>query len=149
MFFLDVTDPTMAWGSPFIVMAVGVAAVVLTVAVPVLTAVLVRYINKKHDYQVSEADQSLFNNAVATIVTVVEQDARRALKLGDDAPEGAKKLEEAIEKGEEALKALGIYDKFKDVLQDAIEKKVGEMNGPLTAKEKDEIRATLPPKEDD
>jgi hypothetical protein len=151
MFFLDVTDPALAWGSPFIVLAVGIAALVLTVAVPILTGALVRYINKKHDYLVSSEDEAKFIKACHEVVMIVDQNVRKALKLGEEAPDGAKKLEEGLEKLEARLKEEGLYDKFKDRLEDGIEKAVGERNGLLTMKEKDEIRASLPPgdKEDE
>lgn len=146
MLFLEVTNPTFSWFSPFVVAFAGLAALIIAIAIPYLTATLVKYINTKHGYMVSTKDKDKFDSACETVVMVIEQNVRKALKLGEKAPEGAKRLEEGLGKLEALLKAEGIYDKFKDAMEDGLEKAVAKMNGPLTAAEKDEIRASLPPK---
>lgn len=147
MIFLEITDPTFSWAAPVIVLVATVISGLLAVAIPVLTAVLARYIHTKHGYMVSAEDRAKFDEACMDVVRIVEQNARKALKLGDDAPSGAKKLEEGLTKLEAYLKEEGIYEKFKEVMEDGLENAVSVMNGPLTTAEKDEIRASLPPKE--
>lgn len=148
MIFLDVVDPTFSWVAPIIVLVAVVVCAMLTVVLPLLTSVLVKYISAKHQFMVSDEDRLKFVEACRTAVSIVEQNTRKALKLGEDAPDGAKKLEQGLEKLEELLRDMGIYERFKDAMEDGLEEAVSEMNGPLTAKEKDEIRASAPLKGD-
>ena len=148
MIFLDIVDPTFSWVAPVIVLVAAVVSGVLAVAIPILTSALVKYINAKHGYLVSVEDKKKFDDACMSVVMVLEQNTRKSLKLGEGAPEGAKILEQGLQKLEGILKEEQIYEKFKDGMEDGLEKAVSRMNGPLTMAEKDEIRASLPPKGD-
>ena len=104
-----------------------------------LTHALFSFIKAKTGIVISESQQKMFTEIVDSVVMQVEQLTRKELKLGNEAPDGAKKLEQAVEKVEERLKETGLYDQFKDRIVDEIEAGVARLNGPLKSEEKDEL----------
>ena len=142
MFFLEITNPTFSYAAPLlVVIACFFLVVVGALAVP-MSRVLMAYIKEKTGVTVSEANRKKFVCIVDNAVLQVEQLARKALKLGEEAPDGARKLESAVEKVEQRLKDEGLYDEYKDMVVDQIESCVAALNGgPVTPKEKDDIRA--------
>jgi hypothetical protein len=145
MFFLDVTDPSFSYAAPLLQALVGLAVAVVTAATPILVHALVVYLRKKTQIEVSKAAEEKVAVAAGGLVLRLEQEARKQLKLGNGAPDGAKKMELAVKAMEQRLKELGLYDQFKDRMVDLIEEAVGGMNGPLLADEKEVIRNSLPP----
>ena len=136
MMFLEVTNPTFAYFAPWIMALIALVVAVFVLMVPYLTHHLVKFIKAKTGITISQHTQTEFMDLVDNAVLQVEQLARQKLKLGEGAPEGAKKLEEAVEKVEKRLKNLGYYDEFKDLIVDQIEVAVAHMNGPITEEEK-------------
>lgn len=145
MFFLEVTDPSFSYAAPIIVALVGFLAAVITAVTPFVAHALVVYLRRKTDIEVSKADEEKVALAAGGIVMRMEQETRKQLKLGNGAPEGAKVFEESVGMMTKRLKELGLYDQYKERIEDIIEEAVGGMNGPLTPGEKDEIRKSLPP----
>ena len=144
MLFLDIVDPTFSYFAPWIVLCIAVVSAVFVLMLPYLVHNLVLFIKAKTGIVVTQDQQNMFISLADSVVLQVEQWARNKLKLGEEAPDGAKKLEKATEKLEKRLKDEGLYDKFADFIEDQIEASVAKMNGPITAKEKDEIKAALP-----
>ncbi len=145
MFFLEVTDPTFSYVAPLLQALIGLAVAVIIAVTPFVTHALVVYLRRKTGIEVSRADEEKVALAAGGIVMRMEQETRKQLKLGNGAPEGAKVFEESVERMTKRLKELGLYDQYKDRIEDIIEEAVGGMNGPLTLGEKDEIRKSLPP----
>lgn len=145
MFFLEVTNPTFSYIAPILLATICLLVAILLVVLPTLSHALWAFIKAKTGITLSEANRKRFVDIVDNIVLQVEQLARKALKLGEEAPDGAKKLEDATEKVEKRLKDSGLYDEFKEEISDQIEASVAMLNGgPLTAQEKDEIKAAVP-----
>jgi hypothetical protein len=136
MLFLDVVNPTFAYFAPWIMLVIAAVAVVFVLMLPYLTHHIVLFIKAKTGIVISQHMQTEFIDLVNNAVLQVEQLARQKLKLGEGAPEGAKKLEQAVDIIEKRLKASGTYDQFKDLIVDQIETAVAHMNGPLTEEEK-------------
>jgi endonuclease III len=136
MFFLEVTNPTFAYFAPMIIALIALFVAVFVLMLPYLTHNLVKFIKAKTGIVVSKYQQEEFESLVASVVLEVEQKARQALKLGKDAPDGAKKLEMAVERIEEALKDLGYGDQFKGRIESTVEAVVGNLNGMITEDEK-------------
>ena len=145
MLFLEVTNPTFSYIAPVLMAILAMLVAILLVVLPTLSHALWSFIKAKTGITLSEANRKRFVDIVDNIVLQVEQLARKALKLGEEAPEGAKKLEDATDKVEKRLKDTGLYDEFKEEIADQIEASVAMLNGgPLTALEKNEIKAALP-----
>ena len=136
MFFLEVTNPTFAYFAPWIVGLIALVVAVFVLMLPYLTHYLVQFIKAKTGIVISQHLQTEFMDLVDNAVLQVEQLARQKLKLGEQVPDGAKKLEMAVEKVEKRLKDSGAYDRFKDFIVDQIEVAVAHMNGPITEEEK-------------
>ena len=129
MFFLEVTNPTFAYFAPWLVALIALVVVVFSLMLPYMTHHLVLFIKAKTGIVVSKHQQEEFMDLVKSAVLQVEQKARAALKLGEDAPEGAKKLQEAVRIVEKALKGLGYGEQFEGLIEGAIEAEVARMNG--------------------
>lgn len=145
MFFLDIVDPTFSYFAPILLAIICLLAAILILVLPALSLELWKFIKAKTGITLSEANRERFVDIVDNVILQVEQLARKALKLGEDAPDGAKKLEDATNKVEKRLKDTGLYDEFGSEIAGMIETRVAILNGgPLTAKEKDEIKAAAP-----
>jgi hypothetical protein len=147
MIFLDVTEPTLSYFAPIITAIIGLVAAVISAATPFIVHALVTWLKNKKQIEISEKQEADIARALRKAINITEQTSRKKLKLGEAAPDGAKKMEATIEKAQALLKESGISDIAVERLTDEIEAHLGEMQGPVTLKEKDDIRNSYPPPE--
>lgn len=99
-------------------------ALILAGVIAALLRSLFKYLKEKHGFDMGQAAEQGLLDAVDRGINYAEEKAVKALKLGDDAPEGAKKLQAALDYVESEVQRLG-YDKLaRDKLVELIEAKL-------------------------
>jgi len=105
-------------------------AVIPTLAIliaGILAALLrsgIKYLKEKHGFDMGEAAEQGLLGAVDRGISYAEEKAIQALKIGDNAPEGAKKLQSALEYVESEVQRLGYDVLARDKLVALIEAKL-------------------------
>jgi hypothetical protein len=98
--------------------------VVFTILTPILLLLvkrLVSYLEKKWDFQITQSQEYDLMDLISRAIAYAEEKAMAALKTGDDIPDGAKKLEIALEFAMSEIKRMKLDEMAKEKLTQLIE----------------------------
>jgi len=115
--------------------------VVFAILTPILLLLVKRfvsYLEKKWDYQVAESQEKKLLDLIARAIAYAEETAMAALKSGEELPEGAQKLDSALEFAAEEIGRMGLdklaTDKLTKLIESALNKQREEGAVPRTLK---------------
>lgn len=124
----------------FKVIVENVLPVVIAILTPILLLLakrLIVYLEKKWDFDMSDKMEAALMDVISRAVVFAEEKAMAAVKTGEDIPDGAQKLDNALEYAISEMKRLGLDELAKEKLAELIESKLFEK------REKGEVPRTL------
>jgi hypothetical protein len=99
--------------------------VVVSVVVPILATVLIRYLQKKTNVQLDAAKEAELHNVLMHAIGYAEEWARKKVTTTGEKPAGAVKLEEALKWAEEEAARRGLDKMAKERLEALLLAKLG------------------------
>ncbi len=128
----------------------NVLPVVIVIFTPVLLALaswLLLVLKKKTGLAISAEQQKALDGAIEKGIGFAEQWALNKAKVPADAPDGAQKLDKALELISELTKKAGLQEKAKDELTKLVEARLGiaAVDAQVTAGTPPAVPAPVPP----
>lgn len=108
----------------FKVVMENILPVVFTIALPIIILLVKRlivYLEKKWGFEMDDEMEGKLNEVIRRAVSYAEEKAMKAVRTGDDIPDGAKKLDHALEFAISEAERMGLTQLAREKLAELIE----------------------------